>query len=107
MIELPIRDPCDLCLAVRDERWKILEENEHKLASAALSHADMLRCCSIFPTGSARPYWQRPRELQRRSSRPTGPSEYSRFRTTGSIVDKKLRTFISMLCLGREAVIGA
>jgi histidine triad (HIT) family protein len=28
MIELPVRDPCDLCLAVSDERWKIIEESK-------------------------------------------------------------------------------
>jgi hypothetical protein len=29
MIEIPTREPCDLCVALRDERWKIIEEHEH------------------------------------------------------------------------------
>lgn len=28
MIQLPVRDPCDLWLAVRDERWKIIDETD-------------------------------------------------------------------------------
>ena len=30
MIELPVRDPCDLCegMAGREERWAIIEESE-------------------------------------------------------------------------------
>jgi diadenosine tetraphosphate (Ap4A) HIT family hydrolase len=31
MIELPIRDPCDLCVAAREEKWKIIDESEHTL----------------------------------------------------------------------------
>jgi diadenosine tetraphosphate (Ap4A) HIT family hydrolase len=32
MLELPIRDPCDLCeVSARGETWKIIEEGEHTL----------------------------------------------------------------------------
>jgi len=34
MIELPIRDPCDLCLAAREEGWKVIEEGEQALVAA-------------------------------------------------------------------------
>jgi histidine triad (HIT) family protein len=29
MIELPIRDPCDLYVAGREEKWEIIGESEH------------------------------------------------------------------------------
>ena len=33
MIELPSREPCDLCegMAGREERWAIIDEGEHTL----------------------------------------------------------------------------
>jgi histidine triad (HIT) family protein len=47
MIELPIRDPCDLCVAVRDERWKIIEENEHTLTVINPWQFEVGQCCVI------------------------------------------------------------
>ena len=47
MIELPIRDPCVLCLAIRDERWKILEENEHTLTVINPWQFEVGQCCVI------------------------------------------------------------
>lgn len=31
MIQLPVREPCDLCMAIQAERWKIVEEGGHAL----------------------------------------------------------------------------
>ena len=31
MIELPVKDPCDLCVAAREEAWKIIDAGEHTL----------------------------------------------------------------------------
>ena len=31
MIELPLMDPCDFCVAGREEQWKIIDESEHTL----------------------------------------------------------------------------
>jgi diadenosine tetraphosphate (Ap4A) HIT family hydrolase len=47
MIELPIRDPCDLCVAVREESWKIIEENEHTLAVINPWQFEVGQCCVI------------------------------------------------------------
>ncbi|MDH5832703.1 HIT family protein [Luteimonas kalidii] len=47
MIELPVRDPCDLCLAIRDERWKIIESGEHTLTVINPSQFETGQCCVI------------------------------------------------------------
>ena len=47
MIELPIRDPCDLCVAVRDERWKIVDEGEHTLTVINPWQFEVGQCCVI------------------------------------------------------------
>ena len=47
MIELPIKDPCDLCVAVRDEGWKIIEEDEHVLTVINPSQFEVGQCCVI------------------------------------------------------------
>ncbi|MGQ4660571.1 HIT domain-containing protein [Lysobacter sp. F6437] len=47
MIELPIRDPCDLCVAVREERWKIMEECEHTLTVINPWQFEVGQCCVI------------------------------------------------------------
>jgi diadenosine tetraphosphate (Ap4A) HIT family hydrolase len=47
MIELPERDPCDLCVAVRDERWKIIDENEHTLTIINPWQFEIGQCCVI------------------------------------------------------------
>lgn len=47
MIELPIRDPCDLCVAIRDERWKIIDESEHALTVINPRQFEVGQCCVI------------------------------------------------------------
>ena len=47
MIELPIRDPCDLCVAGREERWKIMDESEHTLTVINPWQFEVGQCCVI------------------------------------------------------------
>lgn len=47
MIELPVRDPCDLCVAIREERWKIVEEGEHALTVINPSQFEIGQCCVV------------------------------------------------------------
>lgn len=47
MIELPVREPCDLCLAAREERWKIIEECEHTLTVINPWQFEVGQCCVI------------------------------------------------------------
>jgi len=47
VIELPIRDPCDLCVAGREERWKIIDESEHTLTLINPWQFEVGQCCVI------------------------------------------------------------
>ena len=47
MIELPVRDPCDLCVAAREERWKIIDESEHALTVINPLQFEVGQCCVI------------------------------------------------------------
>jgi diadenosine tetraphosphate (Ap4A) HIT family hydrolase len=47
MVELPSREPCDLCLALREERWKIIEEHEHVVTMINPWQFEVGRCCVI------------------------------------------------------------
>jgi len=49
MIELPTRDPCDLCegMAGREERWAIVEENENTLTVVNPWQFEVGQCCVI------------------------------------------------------------
>jgi len=47
MIELPIRDPCDLCLAAREEGWKVIEEGELTLTLINPRQFEIGQCCVI------------------------------------------------------------
>jgi diadenosine tetraphosphate (Ap4A) HIT family hydrolase len=47
MIELPVREPCDLCVAVREERWKIVEEGEHALMVINPLQFEVGQCCVV------------------------------------------------------------
>lgn len=49
MIELPIRDPCDLCegVAGREERWALIEEGEHTLTVVNPWQFEVGQCCVI------------------------------------------------------------
>lgn len=49
MIELPVRDPCDLCegMAGRAERWAIIEQGEHTLTVINPSQFEVGQCCVI------------------------------------------------------------
>jgi len=47
VIELPVRDPCDLCLAVREEGWKIIDEGEYTLTQVKPWQFEVGQCCVI------------------------------------------------------------
>ena len=47
MIELPTREPCDLCVAARDERWKVIDESEHTLTVINPWQFETGQCCVI------------------------------------------------------------
>ena len=49
MIELPARDPCDLCegIAGREERWAIIDESELTLTVIYPRQFDVGQCCVI------------------------------------------------------------
>lgn len=48
MIELPVRDPCDLCeTAGRKERWAIIDESEHTLTVINPLQFEVGQCCVI------------------------------------------------------------
>ena len=49
MIELPVRDPCDLCegMAGRETRWAIIEEGEHTLTVINPWQFEVGQCCVI------------------------------------------------------------
>lgn len=47
MIELPVRDPCDLCLAMREEPWKILDECAHTVTLINPWQFEAGQCCVI------------------------------------------------------------
>lgn len=47
MIELPVKDPCDLCMAARDEKWKIIDESEHTLTVINPWQFETGQCCVI------------------------------------------------------------
>ncbi len=47
LIELPVRDPCDLCVACREEKWKIIDEGEHTLTVINPRQFEVGQCCVI------------------------------------------------------------
>jgi histidine triad (HIT) family protein len=48
LIELPVRDPCDLCETIgRKERWSIIDENEHVLTVINPLQFEVGQCCVI------------------------------------------------------------
>ena len=49
MIELPVRDPCDLCegMAGREERWAIIDESEFTLTVINAWQFEVGQCCVI------------------------------------------------------------
>jgi diadenosine tetraphosphate (Ap4A) HIT family hydrolase len=47
MIELPTREPCDLCVAAREERWKVIDESEHTLTVINPWQFEVGQCCVI------------------------------------------------------------
>lgn len=47
MIQLPVRDPCDLCVAARDEPWKIIDESAHTLTVINPWQFETGQCCVI------------------------------------------------------------
>jgi histidine triad (HIT) family protein len=49
LIELPVREPCDLCegMAGREERWAIIDEGEHTLTMINPWQFEVGQCCVI------------------------------------------------------------
>lgn len=49
MIELPFRDPCDLCegIAGREERWGVVDESDHTLTVINPWQFEIGQCCVI------------------------------------------------------------
>ncbi|MFK7956313.1 MAG: HIT family protein [Lysobacterales bacterium] len=49
MLELPIRDPCDLCegIAGRADKWGLIEEHEHTLTVINPWQFETGQCCVI------------------------------------------------------------
>lgn len=49
MIELPVRDPCDLCegIAGREEKWAVIDENDHTLTVVNPCQFEIGQCCVI------------------------------------------------------------
>lgn len=47
MIELPVREPCDLCVAAREEPWKIVEEDAHTVTVINPWQFETGQCCVI------------------------------------------------------------
>ena len=49
MIELPFRDPCDLCegIAGREEKWGVVEESDHTLTVINPWQFEVGQCCVI------------------------------------------------------------
>ena len=49
MIELPMKDPCDLCegMAGREERWAVIEEGVHTLTVINPWQFEVGQCCVI------------------------------------------------------------
>ena len=49
LIELPTRDPCDLCegMAGREERWAVVDEGEHTLTVVNPWQFEVGQCCVI------------------------------------------------------------
>jgi diadenosine tetraphosphate (Ap4A) HIT family hydrolase len=49
LIELPVRDPCDLCevMAGREERWAVIDESEHTLTVINPWQFEIGQCCVI------------------------------------------------------------
>ncbi len=47
MIELPVREPCDLCVALRDEPWKVIDACEHAATVINPSQFETGQCCVV------------------------------------------------------------
>ncbi|MGJ4728454.1 HIT family protein [Luteimonas sp. SDU101] len=48
MIQLPVRDPCDLCeAAAREDRWAVIEEGVHTLTVINPWQFELGQCCVI------------------------------------------------------------
>ncbi len=47
MIELPIREPCDLCFAIREEPWKIVDACAHTVTVINPRQYETGQCCVV------------------------------------------------------------
>lgn len=46
-IELPVREPCDLCVALRDEPWKIIDAGVHTVTLVNPWQFERGQCCVV------------------------------------------------------------
>ncbi len=48
MIELPVRDPCDICeTSSREDRWAVIDESEHTLTLINPWQFEVGQCCVV------------------------------------------------------------
>jgi histidine triad (HIT) family protein len=47
MIELPVREPCDLCVTLRDEPWKVIDACERTVTVINPSQFETGQCCVV------------------------------------------------------------
>lgn len=47
MFELPVKDVCDLCVAGREEQWKIIDETDHTWTVINPWQFEVGQCCVI------------------------------------------------------------
>lgn len=47
MIELPVREPCDLCVALRDDAWKVVDACAHTVTVINPSQFETGQCCVV------------------------------------------------------------
>jgi histidine triad (HIT) family protein len=47
MMELPVREPYDLCVALREEPWKIIDACEHTVTLINPRQFEVGQCCVV------------------------------------------------------------
>ncbi len=118
MIELPIRDPCDLCeTAGREDGWAVIDESEHTLTVINPWQFEVGQCCVITRRHVATLLDLSDRECEAvmrsakrvaqalvRAYRPLG---ILTFQNNGVYSGQETPHFPSMSCPGRRAATGA
>lgn len=47
VIELPVRDPCDICVALHEEPWKVIDAGKHTVTLANPWQFERGQCCVV------------------------------------------------------------